>query len=207
MPVAVAEPVSTTSPTDQSRKRWTRSEVIALESSGLLAGQHLELICGELLNKMGKKRAHVNAATRLRLWLERIFGPEFVACETPIDVAPGDQPLNEPEPDLIVLNPSVDPFSLSAPVPSDIALLVEVSDSSLTIDLAVKARLYARAGIADYWVLDINNRSLVVHRSPQADRYQSVTAYNDHEEVAPLAAPDSLFAVGTAFPVKLQPEY
>jgi hypothetical protein len=54
MPTATAEPVITTSPTDRSRKRWTRTEFKALENSGLLAGQHLELIGGELLNKMGK---------------------------------------------------------------------------------------------------------------------------------------------------------
>jgi hypothetical protein len=54
MPTATVEPVITTSPTDHSRKRWTRTEFNALENSGLLAGQHLELIGGELLNKMGK---------------------------------------------------------------------------------------------------------------------------------------------------------
>jgi hypothetical protein len=53
MPTAVAEPVLTTSPTDESRKRWTRSEVNAVENAGLLAGQRVELIGGELLNKMG----------------------------------------------------------------------------------------------------------------------------------------------------------
>jgi Uma2 family endonuclease len=200
MPTAVAEPVYTESPTDHSRKRWTRDELNALEHSGLLAGQHLELIAGELLTKMGKNRPHVNATTRLRLWMERVFGAEFVACEAPIEVDPGDQPLSEPEPDLIALKRSSDPFRLTTPPGAELALVVEVSDSSLILDLTIKAQLYARAGVSDYWVLDVNARRVIVHRQPEAGRYQSVAAYNDQEQVAPLGAPGSVFPVSSAFP-------
>ncbi len=150
MPTAIAEPVYTPSPTGHSRKRWTRAEAQTLESSGVLAGQHLELIAGELLNKMGKNRPQVNATTRLRLWMERVFGAEFVACEAPIEVAPGDQSHSEPEPDLIALQRSSDPFTLNTPQPSSVALVVEIADSSLTLDLTIKARLYARASVSDY---------------------------------------------------------
>ncbi len=200
MPIALADPVYTTSPTEHSRKRWTRDEVSALEHAGLLAGQHLELIAGELLNKMGKNRPHVNATTRLRLWMERVFGAEFVACEAPVEVDPGDQPLSEPEPDLVALKRSSDPFSLTTPLASELALVVEVSDSSLAVDLTIKARLYARAGVADYWVLDVNGRRLIVHREPEAGRYKSIAAYSDQEQATPLAAPDSVFQVSSAFP-------
>ena len=199
MPIAIAEPVYTTSPTDQSRKRWTRSEVSALENAGLLAGQHLELIGGELLNKMGKNRLHVNATIRLMLWMQRVFGAEYVACEAPVEVAPDDQPVSEPEPDLVALKQFADPFTLTTPLPSDLALLVEISDSSLTLDLTIKAQLYARAGIADYWVVDVKGRRVIVHREPEAGRYQSVIAYNDQEEVAPLASPESMLQVASVF--------
>jgi hypothetical protein len=50
-------------------------------------------------------------------------------------------------------------------------------------------------------VLDVNGRRLIIHRGPEAGRYKSVTAYNDQEQVAPLAAPDALFQVGCAFPL------
>ncbi len=200
MPTALVDPVVTMSPTDQSRKRWTRSAVSALERAGLLAGQHPELIGGELLNKTGKNRPLVNATTRLRLWMELVFGAEFVACEAPVEVAPNDQSGSEPEPDLIALKRSADPFTLATPLPSDLALLVEVSDSFLTLDLTMKAQLYARAGVADYWVLDINGRRIIVHRKPETGRYQSVTAYSDQEQLSPLAAPDSMFPVGSVFP-------
>jgi len=200
MPATVAEPIYPASSADHARKRWTRAEVKALENTGVLAGQHLELIAGELLNKTGKNRPRVNAATSLRLWMERVFGAEFVAWEAPIEVGSSDQSLSEPEPDLVALKPDADPFSLTTPIPSELALVVQVSDSSLTLDLTIKAQLYARAGITEYWVLDVNARLLIVHREPEAGRYRSVTSYNDQEQVEPLAASGLAFQVGSAFP-------
>ena len=86
------------------------------------------------------------------------------------------------------------------PGPGDIALLVEVSDSTLSFDLRTKSALYARAEFADYWVLDINQRKMIVHRDPREGRYQSVTVYSASESVSPLAAPERQFAVRSAFP-------
>jgi Uma2 family endonuclease len=162
----------------------------------------LELIAGELLNKMGKNRPHVNAATKLRVWMERVFGAEFVMCEAPIEVAPSDQQLSEPEPDLVALKREADPFGLTTPPAGELALLVEISDTSLTIDMTIKAQLYARAGVADYWVVDVNGRRVIVHREPEAGRYKSVEAYSDQEKVAPLGALDAVFEVCSAFPAQ-----
>jgi hypothetical protein len=69
------------SPAQHLRKRWTRDEVGVLENSGLIAGQRLELIDGDLLEKAVKDRRYVNATTRVRLWMERVFGAESVECE------------------------------------------------------------------------------------------------------------------------------
>jgi len=75
-----------------------------------------------------------------------------------------------------------------------------VADSRLGFDLSTKAALYARAGILEYWVLDVNARRLIVDRDPQAGRYVSVAAYGEEESVAPLAAPDSYLRIRDAFP-------
>src|SRR5215470_17980025 len=107
--------------------------------------------------------------------------------ETPIDVAPDDNPTNEPEPDLIVLKRDLSEFQEN-PRPGDVDLVVEIADTTLGFDRGIKARLYARAGIADYWVLDVNGRRMIVHRQPQAGRYLSVLEFNEDERVAPLAA-------------------
>ena len=81
----------------------TRAECVSLEASGVGDQQHLELVAGELISKLGKKRPHVNALVAVQAWLVRTFGEQFVNPEAPIDVAPEDNPTNEPEPDLIVL--------------------------------------------------------------------------------------------------------
>ena len=72
-------------------------------------------------------------------------------------------------------------------------------DTSLSFDLNTKAALYARAGIAEYWVLDIPGRRLIVHRFPAAGRYSGVNAYAETESAAPLAAPETPFKVAAAF--------
>ena len=92
----------------------------------------------------------MNAFTLMHLWLLDAFGRSFVNADAPIDVNPGDNPLNEPEPDLIVLNRNFAAFVSANPQPADISLVVEIADSSLNFDLSVKAALYARAGIIDY---------------------------------------------------------
>jgi Uma2 family endonuclease len=87
---------------------------------------------------------------------------------------------------------------LANPQPEDVQLLVEISDSTLNYDLSVKAALYARAGIVEYWVLDVNGRRLIVHREPEGDGYLSITVYVEDELVAPLVAPKAEFCAGQA---------
>jgi Uma2 family endonuclease len=86
------------------------------------------------------------------------------------------------------------------PRPEDLRLVVEISDSTVAFDMTTKAALYARAGIVEYWVLDIPARRIIVHRDPREGRYQSVTAYSEQERVSPLAAPEQEFSVKDAFP-------
>jgi len=200
MPTAVTEIPVPAAAQDPPRKRWTRSECALVETTGLFDQERVELIDGELISKMGKKRPHVHTGTLLFGWLIRVFGDGFVNSEAPIDVAPEDNPTNEPVPDLIVLKRSYSGSWSATPQPEDLELVVEVADTSLTFDLTVKAALYARAAIVEYWVLDVSGRRLVVHRDPRDGRYQSIVAFSEHESAAPLAAPDSAFRVGDAFP-------
>ena len=199
MPTAINETLSIPPPPEPPRKRWTREECAVLEASGLWEQQHLELIEGELISKMGKKRPHTNAMVIMHAWLLRVFGEQFVNQEASMDVAPGDNAINEPEPDLIVLARPSREIRSGNPQPSDIRLLVEVSDTTVKFDLTVKARLYARAGIAEYWVVDVPARRIVVHRDPQDGQYRSVVAYSENESVRPMASPEHEFPVGSAF--------
>jgi len=200
MPVALTAPLHRPAPPQPPRKRWTRAECDTLDATGLWDSKHLELIEGELIDKMGKKRPHVEAAARMLRRLMKMFDEELVYPEAPIHVAPEDTPSSEPEPDVIVLKPEFAGYRAEQPKPGELDLVVEVADTTLTFDLTVKAALYARAGIVEYWVLDLNGRRLIVHREPEigADRtgvYRSIAAYNENERVAPLAAPDRSFLV------------
>jgi Uma2 family endonuclease len=130
--------------------------------------------------------------------MTNVFPSGFVDTGAPIDVSPEDLPSSEPEPDLIVLNRETYAFERN-PGPQDLRLVIEIADTSLVFDLSTKALLYARAGIVEYWVVDVPGRRLIVHREPLAGRYQSVVAYTRAESVAPLAAPDTSFAVATLF--------
>jgi len=177
----------------------TRTECATAEFSGRWDRQHLELVHGELISKMGKKRPHVNALVAVQVWLVGAFGEQLIDPHAPIDVAPEDNPTNEPEPDLVVLAKPTREYRERNPRPSDLRLVVEISDSTLGFDLTAKAELYARAGIIEYWVVDVAARRLIVHRDPRAGLYRSVTAYAEQETIAPLAAPHTEFRVAEAF--------
>src|SRR5271166_5556794 len=142
MPIALTEIPAPVAPPDPPRKRWTRAECATLEASGLLDQDNLELVEGELISKMGKKRPHVRSFSRLQVWLMQTFGWNFVNAEAPIDVAPEDNPTNEPVPDLIVLRRKFTGFRSAKPQPRDLDLVVEIADTSLAFDLTVKAALY-----------------------------------------------------------------
>lgn len=167
---------------------------------GFLRNEHLELIDGDLIDKkMGKNAPHIIAVLLIHRWLVGVFGFLRVQKEEAIDVIPQENPRNEPEPDLAVLRESRTQLRRANPNPSEIETIVEVSDSSLAFDLNKKAPLYARAGIPEYWVLDVNDRRLFVLREPLDGKYNSVKIYSEQESVAPLAAPVAEFRVSAAF--------
>ncbi len=183
-----------------NRKRWTRAEVRQLIDEGHHEFERYELFDGELIDKMGKNRPHVIVVRTLTMLLEEHFGREFVLPETPINLRPEDRATYRPEPDVLVLGKSYKNFAVDDPNPEDILLAVEVSDTSLRFDLDAKAKAYARAGIVEYWVADLSDKRVIIHRSPADGRYTFVHAVNTGESVSPQSLPahsipvDSLFA-------------
>jgi len=177
----------------------TRRQCETLIESGELKGR-FELIDGEIISKMGQKRPHSLSMVLLVRWLTAEFGPLYVQIQSPVNVAKADNPTNEPEPDGVVLHDVATAYPDGNPNPQDIALLVELADSSLRFDLQTKAALYSRAGIADYWVVDILGRKLYVHREPTLEGYRDVMVYAEDEMAAPLAKPDVMVRVGELLP-------
>ncbi len=107
-----------------------------------------------------------------------------------LDLRPGNSVVM---PDLMLVTKQ--DYSSQRPQASDCVLAIEVSDSSRTFDLHEKCELYALSGVKEYWVVDIPNRCLIVHRSPAGNRYGSIETYDERTEVHPEAVPSiGLFA-------------
>ena len=93
-----------------------------------------------------------------------------------------------PEPDLVWV--ARRDYSAARPTAEDVLLVIEVAETSLAYDTGQKAELYAAAGIADYWVVDVAGRAIEVRRDPAGGRYRSLKTFTGDEEVRPLAMPD-----------------
>lgn len=179
--------------------RWTRAQSVAIRESGVLTGRY-ELIDGVIISKMGQNPAHATGITGLLQWLAEVYGLPFVRVQLAIGVGDADPDHNEPEPDLTVTRLPYKSFSDRHPGPEDLQLVVEVSDTTLRFDRTTKALLYARAGIEEYWILDLNNSRLLVHRQPASHGYHEVIAYGEDEMVATLTRPETATMVGNLLP-------
>lgn len=99
--------------------------------------------------------------------------------------------LSEPEPDLMLFHRGLKRFSQQHPQPADVLLLIEVSHLSVARDLGSKLALYAKAGIAEYWVVDADSRRVIVHRAPSAGGYADVQTFAAPDKIAPQAFADT----------------
>lgn len=125
--------------------------------------QRLELIDGEVLQVIAKGTRHTAVVHRLiaviQPWLADAAGSELqLRVEAPLDLGPA----NEPEPDLALVVRRDDDYWSAHPNASQTVLVIEVADSSLRFDCEIKQRLYAAAGIAHYWVIDVQKPRLLV---------------------------------------------
>jgi Uma2 family endonuclease len=199
--VPVAPPVSLSGPWVSSRKRWTVDEFHALYSLPAFEGKKLVLLAGEILEMPNPNAPHDAGLGLALAALVAAFGPGFwVRGQMALRLSQSTDPM----PDLAVVPGSPRDYPQQ---PTTALLVVEVSDTSLAIDTGVKAQLYAAAGIADYWVVDLNNRLVIVHRDPQPDpaspsgaAYGTVTPMGPGQTVAPLAAPQAAVNVGDLLP-------
>jgi len=112
---------------------------------------------------------------------------------------------SEPEPDVVVVPGG--PRDYGSEHPSRTALLVEVAESTLAFDRRYKGSLYARAGVADYWIVNLVDRVVEIHRGPAPDptarfgwRYQDVQMFREGAAISPLARPDITIAVSDLLP-------
>jgi Uma2 family endonuclease len=184
-------------------RRFTRAEYDRLiELGAFQPGEPLELLGGELVVAEPQGAAHYTAIVKTARALEAAFGPGW---HTRMQGPLGLDADSEPEPDVAVVPGSPEDYARAHP--SRPALTVEIADSSLAVDREYKGSLYARAGLEDYWVVNLVDRVLEVYRDPARDavapfgwRYARRTVHGLTAEVAPLAAPGARVAVSHLLP-------
>jgi Uma2 family endonuclease len=183
--------------------RMTRIRYDRLVDVGIFGpDDRVELLDGLLVGREPQGKRHAAVVVLVRAALEKAFGRGYhVREEKPI--ALDEQ--SEPEPDVVVV-PGQPRDYLDAH-PSRPVLLVEVAETSLSIDRLRKGGLYARAGIADYWVVNLLDDVLEVYREPVRGssehedwKYASVRALRRHAVVTPLAAPRARIRVAALLP-------
>ena len=189
--------VSTPDSIVPARLSWTKQACEYLESGGLLTPGKYELIQGEIIPKMPQKLPHMRVTTLLILYLAATFGEKNAYTQGTLSLSAS----SAAEPDgFAPNNTSNTSNNNSVPVATDVILVAEVSDTTLRFDLAVKATLYAEAMIPEYWVIDIENRTIHVHQDPKDSLYQSITAVSENTTIAPLHAPNSPILVRNLLP-------
>lgn len=103
------------------------------------------------------------------------------------------------DPDFMLLRPRAQSYKEALPTPADVALVVEVAGSSLRRDAGVKLPVYARHGVADYWIADLEREVLVVHRNPSGDAYLDIQEFSGNAMISPFAAPEFAVKVSELF--------
>jgi Uma2 family endonuclease len=166
-----------------------------VEAGILGPDDRVELLEGEILELSPEKSRHAAAVDLAAEVLRRAFGPgHTIRVQHPL--ALGDA--SEPELDVAIVTGS--PRDYAEAHPTTAVLVVEVSDTSLEYDRRRKAALYARSGIAEYWVVNLVDRCLEVHRDAVASGYRGAVALDAGATVAPVAAPAFHVAVADLLP-------
>ncbi len=107
---------------------------------------------------------------------------------------------SEPEPDIALVRIEPRNYIERHPIPSEIFLIIEVADTTLNFDRKVKAAIYARSGIADYWIVDVNGERVFVFRRPDSEKYLEKTVFEKNGALNPLAFPETAIDFCRFFP-------
>jgi hypothetical protein len=193
MPI-IAEP--SVVPASLPRRSLSVDDVLRMVRAGVLAeDERMELIEGELIATAPIGGPHMQAVNRLtEMLVLACHGKATVSVQNAIAL----RPRSMPQPDFVLFRPE----TLAKPeVPgaADALLVIEIADSSLATDRDVKAPLYARHGIREYWIVNLARKVVQVYRQPGPDGYREMFERSAGQSIAPLALPDVTIALDALF--------
>ena len=176
--------------------RWTREEYEQLAEKGFFPpGKKLELVDGVIYEMSPQKGPHATGILLAAEALRAAFPKDYqIRVQLPLVLGDDD----EPEPDLAVVPGGLRDYSDTHPTTA--VLVVEVSDSSSFHDRERKRSLYARSGIPEYWILDVQSRHLEVYRNLGPNGYESRLLLKAEDTVTPLAGSGASITVAELLP-------
>ncbi len=161
------------------------------------ADNRFELLFGEICAMPLPEPPHESAVDELAEWSIRSLPPG--AARVRIQNTLGIPTLDSVTlPDIAWMRRR--DYATQRPLPEDVLLVIEVSDTTLSIDRGKKAKLYAQAGIADYWIINLPKRCLEIRRDPEGEVYRTVLTPHPGDEARPLAFPDVALPIAQLFP-------
>lgn len=166
---------------------WTVEEYYRMAEVGILTSQErVELLEGQIIVKSGSPAcAAANAAAADYLW-KMLCQKGFIRLKAPLRL----NSYSEVEPDIAVVRFDPQRYNDRPPTPEDVFLVVEIADPSLEKYCFAKTYTYAKAGIADCWIVDAIKRQIHVFRQPGTEGYQQETVFDEYATASPLAFPD-----------------
>jgi len=179
-------------------KRWTREEYEAMVAQGILTPEsHVQLLDGEIIQMTPQGTLHRTGVILVAESLREILPPGYLfQVQAPLAISYD----GEPEPDVAVIEGAIRDYATRHPTTA--ILVVEVADTSLDLDRGRKKAAYARAGISEYWILNLPDRNLEIHRDPEpsAGTYRSQTTLRAHDEISPVSFPEARIPVSSLLP-------
>ena len=176
-----------------SRRLFTVHEYYQMAQAGILhEDDRVELIEGEIVQMTAIGSRHAACVDRLnQLFSARVAERAIVRVQNPVRLSE----YTEPQPDLALLRPRPDFYAAAHPGPPDVMLIVEVADTSAGIDRAAKMPLYARAGLPEAWLVDLQTDRIEAYRQPTPQGYQDIHRFERGDHLGVAAFPDLSFAV------------
>ena len=176
-----------------TRRRFTTAEYHRMAKAGILhEDDRVELIEGEILEMSPIGRRHKACVDRFNRIFSRTLG-DTVIVRVQSSIVLGER--SEPEPDVVLLRPRVDFYADADETPEDVLLVVEVADSSEVYDRQIKAPLYARYGIPELWIANLNSDQIVIYGDPTPAGYGTTRVARRGETISPSAFPELTFPV------------
>jgi Uma2 family endonuclease len=177
----------------RTKHRFSVREYCRMAETGVLRPDaRVELLNGEIIDMSPIGPFHGGVVSRLtRLFNEMSQGRWLVWPQNPLQL----DDYSEPQPDVMLLKPVPGEYTRQHPRPDDVLLLIEVADSTLETDRAEKLPAYGRAGVAEVWIVNLDEPTIEIYREPHFTGYASKIVVGPGQSAAPLAFPDAIVDV------------